>query len=26
LQKADKDLETIKKELSYKEQQAKIGR
>jgi len=26
LQKADKDLETIKKELSYKEQVAKIGR
>ena len=26
LQKADKDLETIKKELSYKEQEAKIGR
>jgi hypothetical protein len=26
LQKADKDLETIKKELSYKEQAAKIGR
>ena len=26
LQKADKDLETIKKELSYQEQVAKIGR
>lgn len=26
LQKADKDLETIRKELSYKEQQARIGR
>src|SRR5258705_13696237 len=26
LQKADKDLETIKKELSYKEQEAKLGR
>ena len=26
LQKADKDLETIKKELSYKEQEAKTGR
>jgi hypothetical protein len=26
LQKADKDLETIRKELSYKEQEAKRGR
>jgi hypothetical protein len=26
LQKADKDLETIKRELSYKEQEAKTGR
>jgi hypothetical protein len=26
LQKADKDLETIKNELSYKEEQAKLGR
>jgi hypothetical protein len=26
LQKADKDLETIKKELSYREQEAKTGR
>jgi hypothetical protein len=26
LQKADKDLETIKNELSYKEEQAKLGK
>jgi|SRR5260370_12859861 hypothetical protein len=26
LQKADKDLETIKSELSYKEEQAKLGK
>lgn len=26
LQKADKDLETIRNELSYKEEQAKLGR
>ena len=26
LQKADKDLETLRNELSYKEEQAKLGR